>query len=579
MLFSRPKFFTSFAALNIAQFFSALNDNIFKLLLVFLLITIKGPEHSNTILSLAGAIFVVPFLLFASLAGTLADRFSKRSIIYFTRLLEILIMSLGVIAIAFKNGVAGYTVLFLMATQSAIFSPAKYGIIPEIVKPREISRCNGILTATTYLAIILGTFLASFLSDITHKNFSLATFMCVLIALIGTAVSLGIEKTSPQAAKKKVSAHFIRDIYRTLKRAHKTRYLLLTILFGTFFLFMGAYTQLNIIPFAMQSLHLSEIQGGYLFLMTAIGIGLGAFLAGRLSGREVELGFVPLTTFGITTVLILLYVFQSYFYVVIPLLIFLGIFGGFFVVPIDAYIQIASPNVDRGQNVAAANFLGFIGVMVASGLIAFLGNVLDLTAAQGFLIVGLIGFVTGFALLLLMSDQVLRLLVAKASYLFWDLKVVGRKHLRLSPPILLVGERTSWLDTLVVMATLPRLLRYIVPLQGDKLRRKNFFYKLLRFIPVDIEHLAPVGTDALMKVERELSRGHSVCLMHPASVTTATLQEWETQLKKHLRDTQIPVLPIHISRQPPKEGAGYFAQLWTLFRQPLIVTYGAKKEF
>ncbi len=118
--------FSSFAALNVTQFFSALNDNIFKLLLVFLLITVWGPEHSNTILSLAGAIFVIPFLLFANVAGTLADRFSKRSIICFTRLIEIGIVSCGVIAVAFHVAIAGYAVLFLMATQSALFSPAKF---------------------------------------------------------------------------------------------------------------------------------------------------------------------------------------------------------------------------------------------------------------------------------------------------------------------------------------------------------------------------------------------------------------------------------------------------------------------
>src|SRR5262249_36970073 len=155
---------------------------------------------------------------------------------------------------------------FLMAFQSALFSPCKYGIIPEIVPASRISHCNGIITATTYLAIILGTFLASFLTEISHKKFVFAVFSCVFISILGWIACLGIEKTKPQAAKKKVSTRFISDIFRSLLKARSTRYLVTVLVFGAYFLFMGAYTQLNIIPFTLQSLHLSEVHGGYLFI-------------------------------------------------------------------------------------------------------------------------------------------------------------------------------------------------------------------------------------------------------------------------------------------------------------------------
>lgn len=572
----KPSFFTSFAALNMTQFFSALNDNIYKLLLVFLLISIWGQEHSNTILSLAGAVFVVPFILFANLAGTLADRFSKRSIIYLTRLIEIAVVSCGVIAIAFHSALGGYIVLFLMAVQSSLFSPAKYGIIPEIVKKEYISRCNGIITATTYFAIILGTFLASFLAQVTHKNFFLASLVCLVIALLGLGTSLRIEKTKPQAAEKQVSVRFISEVFKTLKRARRVRYLLSTICFGAYFLFIGAYTQLNIIPYAYQSLHLSEIQGGYLFLMTAIGIGLGSFLAGRFAGREVELGFVPLSALGITCVLIALYFFSYSFYIVVPLLILLGILGGFYAVPIDAFIQIASPSNDRGQNVAANNFLSFIGVIIASGLLALLGNTLNLTAAEGFLVVGIITFVMAIMLLLLLADQVLRLLVAKTAFLFWRLKVTGRRNIKLSPPMLLVGPRLSWLDTVVVMATLPRLIRYIVPVEGPYLKSRSFVYRLLRLIPLDMEHFSPVGAKALQEIRKELDLGHSVCLMHPIDMTSKNLKEWEEKLSELLKNANVPVVPIHISRKLPQENLTRLKQLNTLFKYPIKVSYGAK---
>ncbi len=194
----------SFYCLNATQFLSALNDNVFKLLVIYLLISIQGPAAANTILSLAGAIFVIPFLLFSTTAGVLADRFSKRTIIVVTRTTEILILLFGSAAVFFEWGIGAYSALFLMATQAAVLGPSKYGIIPELVDQKMVSKANGSMTSFTYLAIILGTFLASFITDITNKNFVLVSAFCVFIGLIGLVTSLGIRRTAPQNSPKKI---------------------------------------------------------------------------------------------------------------------------------------------------------------------------------------------------------------------------------------------------------------------------------------------------------------------------------------------------------------------------------------
>jgi acyl-[acyl-carrier-protein]-phospholipid O-acyltransferase/long-chain-fatty-acid--[acyl-carrier-protein] ligase len=572
------RFFSSFASLNITQFLTALNDNLYKLLLVFFLISLKGAEHSNTILSLAGAIFVIPFLLFASLAGTLADRLSKRSIIYFTRITEILTTSLGVVAFLFRSVWGGYAVLFLMALQSTLFSPCKYGIIPEIVPKAKISHCNGVITATTYLAIILGTFLASFVTEITRQKFVVAGLTCVIVAILGLIMSCGIEKTRPQAETKKVSARFISDIFRTLKRAKQKRYLLPTLIFGSYFLFMGSYTQLNIIPFTIQSLHLSEVHGGYLFLMTAIGIGLGSYVAGEISGKEVELGFIPLAAFCMMLCFLFLYFFQYHFFVVVPFLILLGFFGGFYTVPIEAYIQVASPDEDRGQNVAAGNFLSFIGVILASGLLALLGNVFSLTAAQGFYVMGWITLVISIALVILVADQLLRLGISMWARLFLKIQVWGKNRiLQSKTPLLLIAPRLSWLDTLIVMAVLPRMIRYIVPVAVSK-QKYRFLYKLLHFIPLDIEHFSPIGSRTLSAVRKELVSGNSVCLMHPIDLPPATLHDWENALAQLLQNINATVMPIHIARVIASSPKNPLSQLFSLHSSPIKLSYGSPKN-
>lgn len=578
MVDTKKRFFSSFAALNITQFFSALNDNVYKLLLVYLLITIKGPQHSNTILSLAGAVFVIPFLLLASFAGRLSDRLSKRSIICGTRLLELGIVALGVLFMGFGSAVGVYMVLFLMATQSALFSPSKYGIVPEIVKKEKISRCNGIMTASTYFAIILGTFLASFLAEVTHKNFVYSSLVCLLIAILGALSSLGIEKTKAQASNKKVSAPFVTDIYRTLIKAKKVHYLFIVIVFGAYFLFMGAYTQLNIIPFAMQSLHLSEIQGGYLFLMTAIGIGLGSFTAGRLAGDEVELGFIPLSAIVMSAAFAFLFFFQTHFYVVVPILMLLGFCGGFYVIPVDAFIQIASPKEDRGQNVAAGNFLNFVGVIIASGLLALLGNLLNLTAAQGFLVVGLLTFIMACFLIVLMLDQVLRLIVAKLASYFWDIKIYGRKQLLHAPPTLLVGQRTSWKDTVILMAALPRLVHYIIPITQPIKRYQRYLCRLLWLIPIDEKHFSEMGATIVEEIKKELQLGHSVCLMYPAHQHATSLKEWQSLHQQLVSEIQVPKLPVHISIHN-KIVDTKFKEFLSLFKTPIRVSFGRREGF
>jgi acyl-[acyl-carrier-protein]-phospholipid O-acyltransferase/long-chain-fatty-acid--[acyl-carrier-protein] ligase len=571
---SKRKLLSSFASLNIVQFLSALNDNIFKLLFVFLLIHKWGPQKSYAILALAGAIFVMPFLLFASLAGTIADRYSKKRVITITRFVEIGIMSAAVGMIALQSAVGGYIILFCMATTSAIFSPCKFGIIPEIVKKEKISHYNGLMTATTYLAIILGTFLASLLTDVTKRNFVLSSMICVAIALFGALFSLGIETTPAQASEKKVSARLFSDIYRTLRKAQRIRYLLVAIIFAAYFLFIGAYVQLNIIPFAIQSLGQSEIQGGYLFLMTAIGIGIGSFLSGKLSGKEIELGYVPLAALGLTSVLICLYLFASHFYVIIPLLILLGILGGFYIVPMESYIQAASLPQDRGQNVAAANFMSFLGVIFASVLLGIFGVFLHLSAATGFFVVGLVTFLVALLLFLTMADQVLRLLIARCAQYFWNLKVTGRKNLNRFPTLLLVAKRNSWLDTVVVMATLPRLIRYMVPLKGRFIRSRTLIYHLLALLPLDREHIVPLGSSAIKLIRRELMLGHPVCLMEPTDLKSSNLKEWEEQVNDLVEGLGVPTLPIYIQRPPVPEGASYWKQFLSLFKHPIKVSFG-----
>lgn len=399
--------------MNVAQFCGALNDNIYKLVLIFFLIQLEGTQHANAILSAAGAIFVIPFLLFSSAAGILADRFSKNRMVIVIKTTEIIIMVLAVLAFAFKFSWSSYAILFLLSTQSAFFGPPKYGIIPEIVPKAQVSKANGLITSFTYLAIITGTFLASFLTKITHNNYVVVGLFCVVVAVVGFVASFGVKHTKARGTKKTINILFVKQIWHTLSDCRKTKHLLAAILGSSYFLFIGAFTQLNIIPYAIVSEGLTEVEGGYLFLTTALGIAFGAIVSGRASKKQIELGLACIA--GIVISLFFFILAAASFN--IPLAVFalfvIGFAGGNFIVPFDTFIQLFSPESNRGHVIAASNFLSFVGVFIASICLYLFNQILGLTAAQSFVVMGVLTFIVSIILIIRLSDLFLSYLSQK----------------------------------------------------------------------------------------------------------------------------------------------------------------------
>jgi len=438
---SKPKKH-SLQFLNIAQFMGVLNDNIFKLVVVFLLIDIKGAEEASTILSSVGATFVIPFILFSSAAGVLTDRFSKQRLLVGMKLIEICIMLLAMISFAFKSTWGSYTLLFLLSTHSAIFSPSKYAIIAELVVKDKVSSANGLITSFTYLGTILGTFLASFFTEVTHKNFVLIAAFCCIIGIIGLVAAMKISHTQPQGSDKKINPLFIREIMNTLSFCRTRKHLLIAICGSSYFLFLGAFIQLNIIPYAIEVLHLNDTAGGYLFLSTALGISLGSYLVGKTS--KVELGIPCLAAFFIALLSYLLFVFSFHLISVIILLVALGVVGGFFIVPFDSFVQLFSPPEKRGQVIAANNFLSFFGVLLASVTLYLFNKILHLSPSGGFALIGGVTFFLSLLMMARLSDLFFPLIARLTLKYFFIIKTHNENLLEKYPGSILIVMQGTW---------------------------------------------------------------------------------------------------------------------------------------
>lgn len=485
----------SLAYLNSAQFLGAVNDNVFKFVVAFLLIDTLGYSSASTILSATGAIYVIPFLFFSSSAGILADRFSKQKLLVIMKVAEMGIMTIAIFAFAAKSIWGCYTLLFILSTHSAIFGPSKYGIIPELVPEGSVSRANGIITGFTYLAVIVGTFFASFLTEITDRRFALIAIFCLLVALGGFFSALAIKPTLSQGSKEKMNFLFIREIYRTLKYTRTIRHLIVAIFGSSFFLLIGAFTQLNIIPFALQSLNLSEVAGGYLFLATALGIATGSFFAGKASRKRVELGLSCLAGFGLSLLFILLNIFAANLFAVIICLITLGVLGGAFIVPFDTFTQIHSHNVKRGQTIAAANFLSFSGVLLASFALYFLSSICGLSSAANFTVMGILTGAAAIAFSCCLSDLFFPYLSRVVLHRIARVESPHPIALEKMKGAILVLEEGTWWDALLLAGMTPNI-HFLIPQESKRWHWFHRFFDAIHDLPGD------TNGDALLQIAR-----------------------------------------------------------------------------
>jgi len=541
---SLPK---SFTWLNLTQFFGALNDNLLKLLIIFFLIALKGPEHATAVAATTGAMFVVPFLLFSPIAGALADKLSKKTIILGTKIMEVGIGLLGITAFSLSSAAGLYAVMFLMATQSALFGPSKYGIVPEIVDREQLSKANSLIESFTYIAIILGSAIAPFLVQVSAGDYRMAAQSCILFSLLGLAASWKIKKTAPADTSRSISPKILSEMKQSLDELRHDKYLLAAILGSAYFLFLGAFAQINLIPFGMEVHHLTQEQAGYLFLVSALGIGLGSLLSGRLSGRNVEFGVVPLGALGLALCSTGLFLLPNSLPVHVVLILLFGISAGLFLVPLHAFVQFRAPRDSLGRILAAGSFLSWCGVLVASGLSAFLSGALGFSAAQSFLVLGLLTFGLTIVSLWILPDFLLRFVTLLTMRVIYRLRVVGGENVPSEGPALLVSNHASWIDALLLLATQQRRIRFIMHQDIYKVRLLQPLFKMMGVIPV-----VPRGSKKqivkFIKASRKaLEDGYLVCIFAEGMITrNGMLHQFQSGLETILRGSNHPVIPIYL---------------------------------
>jgi acyl-[acyl-carrier-protein]-phospholipid O-acyltransferase/long-chain-fatty-acid--[acyl-carrier-protein] ligase len=420
MLLPQPHSRHPLQALLIAQFLGAFNDNAWKLIVALVGIRRVAAEVGGTGPALEAAVqtqmtmtfvvFTLPLMLVSLPAGMFADRQSKRSVIIGLKAVEMILMSAGAIALFTdpSGSVFPLIVLALMGAQSALFSPAKYGILPEILPRDRLAEGNGLLEMWTFLAIIAGTYAGGLFLDLAGDASWLGGLVLTGLAGIGFAASSFVPRVPPARAEGGIAAT-VRSAWAAIRG---DRVLGLAV-FGTIvFWAIASLVSQNILVYAKAVLGLSDATTGLPLAVLAVGIGLGSLGAGKLSRPEIEYGLIPLGALGMTVFTLLLGLVIPGLVGTLVIMIFLGAASGLLAVPLNVLIQWRSPADRRGAVIALSNTFVFGGV-IAGSFTAEGFSRLGFSVSEIFVAAALIAGIGATFALWLLSDAFLGL-VARA---------------------------------------------------------------------------------------------------------------------------------------------------------------------
>jgi acyl-[acyl-carrier-protein]-phospholipid O-acyltransferase / long-chain-fatty-acid--[acyl-carrier-protein] ligase len=363
-----PNWQRGFWALILTQFQNAFNDNAIKFLVIYIIVAMNFQEQQRDFLVLVvGALFALPFIFFSMTGGYFADRYSKRSVVIGTKLMEIGVMGVAIAGLAMQNLAIECAAVFLISTQSALFGPSKYGLLPELLPEEQLSWGNGIIELGTFLGSISAVMAAGFLATHYRGRQEMSGVILLGCTLIGLATSFGISRVPAADPTKHFRWNPLGDLFANLKTIRADRVLSWAVVGNTYLWFLAALLQFTIVIYGHDVLHVDEAHISLLQAGVGIGIGIGSFAAGYLSGGKIEYGLIPIGAIGMTVFGALLYNPGHSLHSAAWHLGLLGFFGGFFAVPLNALIQHRPRREEKGGVIAAANLLSFVGVFLAAG--------------------------------------------------------------------------------------------------------------------------------------------------------------------------------------------------------------------
>ncbi len=573
----------------VTQALGALNDNLFKQSLILAILYKLNIEGDRGIwVNLCALLFIVPFFLFSALAGQFGEKYAKDRLIRLIKLGEIAIMVVAAIGFAFDHLALMLVALFAMGTHSAMFGPVKYSILPQTLRPEELVGGNGLVEMGTFLAILAGTIGAGIM--LSSGNYTvIVSLVIIAVAVLGYLASRAIPSAPADTPQLRLNWNIFSESWATLRLGlNQTPAVSRSVVGNSWFWFVGAIYLTQIPAYAKDWLSGDETVVTLILTVFSVGIALGSLLCEKLSGRKVEIGLVPFGSFGLTVFGLLLWWhsgqmpqnihandwlgvlgFSQAWWVLLDIL-GLGVFGGFYIVPLYALIQSRTSESERARVIAANNILNALFMVVSALVTILLLSVAGLTIPELFLVVSLMNIAVNAYIFKIVPEFSMRFLIWLLGHSMYR---VQHKHLELIPDegaALLVCNHVSYVDALLIGGAVRRPIRFVMYYKIYNLPVLNFIFRTAGTIPI-----AGRGEDeaihdqAFDRIARYLADGELVCIFPEGKLTTdGQIDEFKAGVMRILERTPVPVIPMALqglwgsffSRDPHK---GFFHRLWS----------------
>lgn len=554
-----------FAPFFVTQFLGAFNDNLFKNALVVLLTfhaaswTTLAPE---VLTNLAAGIFIVPFFLFSATAGQLADKYDKAKLARLVKVLEMLIMGVAALGFFMHSLTVLLGALFLLGLHSTLFGPVKYAILPQHLREDELVGGNALVETGTFVAILVGTLAGGLLAGAAGHP-SWVAFAGLLVAAAGFLASFGIPAAPAPVPGLAVNLNPVSETWRNIGFARQNRTVFLSILGISWFWLYGALFLAQFPVYAKNVLGGNETSVTLLLAIFTVGIGLGSMLCEKLSGQHVEIGLVPFGSIGLTLFgLDLVFASPASLPAGAPLaigsllglnqtwrvlfdLFALGLFGGFFIVPLYVLIQLRSAPEQRARIIAANNILNalfmVVGAIVAAGM---LGNGLTIPLLFG--IAALCNALVALYIYTLVPEFMLRFVAWLLIHSIYRLEQKGIEHIPLEGPGVLICNHVSFVDPLVISSACRRPIRFVMDHRIFRMPLISFIFRHMRAIPIAPAREDPVMMEAAFaEVARALAEGELVGIFPEGRITdTGEFYPFRSGIQRIVGQTPVPVIPL-----------------------------------
>ena len=554
-----------FAPFFWTQFLGAANDNVFKNAFV-VFVTFEAAGHlavdAGMIVNLIGAVFILPFMLFSATAGQLADKLEKSRLIRLVKLLEVAIMTIGLVGFVLSSVALLFVALALLGIHSTLFGPVKYAILPQHLAAHELVGGNGLVEAGTFVAILLGTIAGGLVVAIKPGGAIAAGTLGIAIAVAGWLMSRRIPFTPAVAPQLAINPNPVSETWRNMGIARENVVVWRSMLGISWFWFYGAIYLAQLPAFTQRVLGGDEHVFTLLLALFSIGIGIGSLLCERLSGHRVELGLVPFGSIGLSLFALDLWLATRHTnaiavhgiatFVAGPGnwrvsidIVLLGVFGGFYTVPLYALIQERSQPSHRSRIIAANNILNALFIIASAGVAIGLLSA-GLSIPQLFLAVGIMNALVAAYIYTLVPEFLMRFVAWLLVHTVYRVQREGLENIPDEGACVIVCNHVSYVDAVVIAACVRRPIRFVMDHRIFRLPVLSFVFRTSRAIPIASAKEDPAMMErAFAEVAQALRGGDLVAIFPEGRITdTGELYPFRPGIKRILEATPVPVIPL-----------------------------------